>query len=91
MIVKKYRAKPCDIEAVQVTDDNMEDVANWCGGAFEKPYWIRVPTVHGYVPCAVGDWVAKGTHDFYPIDAEAFAERWEEVEASGSRESGQSR
>lgn len=28
----KYARKPFFVDAVQVTDDNMDDVAHWCGG-----------------------------------------------------------
>lgn len=32
MIIKKYTAKPVVVEAVQITEDNMADVAKWCKG-----------------------------------------------------------
>lgn len=90
MEIRKYRAKPAEIEAVQVTEQNIIEVAKWCRGPVILPYWVNVPTAHGLAECRVGDWVAKGPIDFYPIRADAFAERWEEVVESESSGSGPS-
>lgn len=86
MDTKKYRAKPTEVEAVQVTEQNILQVAAWCKGTAVQPYWVKVPTLHGHVIAVPGDWVAKGPQDFYPIDAKAFANRWEEVPALTSRQ-----
>lgn len=80
MEVKRYRSKPAEIEAVQVTEENIIQIAEWCNGTAVQPYWVKVPTLHGFTSAKPGDWVAKGSQDFYPIDAQAFADRWEEIE-----------
>lgn len=80
MDIKKYKAKPITIEAVQITEENAAEIAEWCGGTYELTYWIKVPTMHGIATAVVGQYVAKGTHDFYPLDPDALEARWEEVE-----------
>jgi len=32
MQTERYCRKPFHVEAIQVTDDNMEEIAAWCGG-----------------------------------------------------------
>lgn len=34
--VKSFSRKTFDVEAVQVTDDNMPEVAKWCGGSIKR-------------------------------------------------------
>lgn len=50
MKTEKYARKPFIIEAVQVTEENMAEVAKWCGGTIEtaergsrKVKFIQVP------------------------------------------------
>jgi hypothetical protein len=66
----KYVRKPFDVNAVKVTADNFEEVAQWCGGEIEESEgfegrgvqrFIRVPVkrpLSDRQTCAyVGDWV----------------------------------
>lgn len=62
------------IVAVQVTDENMADVAEWCGGSVVTKYERPFVATSNSGPCQafVGDWVYRwGPGIFDPIrDAE---------------------
>lgn len=68
----RFRKKPVEIEAVQFTGDNIEEIAQLAGfdltaedpdrsGAFlsdDNPPALVLQTIHGEFACArVGDWV----------------------------------
>lgn len=48
MITKKFVRSPLEIDAVQVTEENMEEVAKWCDGviktASDGKTYIKVKT-----------------------------------------------
>lgn len=63
-----YTRKSFDVEAVQVTDDNISEVAEWCGGEVrstknddEETSYIKVrvfrPMSERQTRAYVGDWV----------------------------------
>lgn len=65
MKTSKFTRKPFEVEAVQVTADNFEEVANWCQGevvtnsALDKHIKVRVLRVlnERQTQAFVGDWV----------------------------------
>lgn len=70
LIVKEYSRKPLTVEAVQITDDNIKEVAEWCGGdvcSFTSngvtTWSIEVKVLHAKKTPAqqahVGDWILK--------------------------------
>ena len=82
MEIKKYLRKPFSIEAVQVTPENMEEVAEWCGGTIMrngtegKNAYIKVKV---YRPVSVrqsqafaGDWVLRAGKGFKVYNEAAF-------------------
>lgn len=63
---KKYAHKPVIVEAVQVTADNMGDVAKWCQGRIHKAgdnkyVKVNVPLAKmtRHTQAFIGDWVLK--------------------------------
>lgn len=87
----RYRKKPVEVEAVQLTNNTTPDkVAYWCGGRVvphpEKNYTggplvIEIDTLEGTMRAEPGDWIIKGVAgEFYPIKAEIFEETYEPVE-----------
>lgn len=70
---KRYRAHQ-EIVAVQLTEDNLHDVADWCAGNVvddgEGPYGVDVECSFA----GIGDWIAEATQDlaFEVIDADEF-------------------
>jgi hypothetical protein len=73
--VEKYVRKPFAVEAVQVTEQNMREVAKWCGGQIRRlPRWdprsgtkfisvnVVKPISERQTQAFVGDWVlSSGT------------------------------
>ena len=74
----RYRKKPVEIEALEFTEENAKDVADWSGGYIGRndltadPY-IRLPTLEGIMTANVGDYIIKGVKgEFYPCKPDIF-------------------
>jgi len=84
-----YRKKPVDVEAVQWTGDNAEDVWRFADKCFYPEHFLEYPRcvagiydeLHGtWIRVKLGDWVLKGVRgEFYPCDEGVFAETYELV------------
>lgn len=90
MTVKKYRKLPVEIEAIQFTGGNVEEIWDAFGadgiyGPTEtNPDWLILTTVHGDpAPCRAGDWVVPEQRPgrFYPVNQEVFEATYREVTA----------
>lgn len=82
-----FRKKPVRIEAQQVQEETIEQVAVWCHGSIRgirlpKREWvISIETLEGEMRAEVGDWVICGVKgEFYPCKSEIFTMTYEEVE-----------
>lgn len=73
METSTYQSVPYQIEAVQVTDDNMVEVAEWAHALLDRtgphePTFIKVdvknPLSEKQTMAFVGDWVLKGKNGF---------------------------
>jgi hypothetical protein len=84
----KFRKKPVEIEAIQFTGDNVQEIWDAFGaagiyGPTEKnPNYLILITVHGdEAPARSGDWIIPdgkpGT--FYPCKPDIFASTYEPV------------
>ena len=86
----KFRKKPVVIDAIQLTKDNAEEVAAWCGGVVDD-YWdtpnVKIPTLEGTMNAAPLDWIIQGVNgEFYPCKPEIFEKTYEaedSAQASG--------
>lgn len=85
-----YRKKPVEVQAVQLTQENAEEVAIWCGGQIvteidtqddSKRYaGINLPTLEGVTRVSEGDYVVKGSRgEFYRSKQEAFTDAFEPI------------
>lgn len=80
--VHAYRARTT-VEAVRVSDSNMEAVAAWCKGgrmldAQEHPFKVLVPDRVGRVAQAcAGDWVIKQGPHFWVAEDQSFQQLFE--------------
>jgi len=81
--LKKYIHKPVVIEAVQLTPDNIEAVADWCGGIVKtgtysktpKEYWKLEYVNRGICIANMSDWIIHSMHDpydFYHVTKDIF-------------------
>lgn len=86
----KFRKKPVEVEARQLTDENAGEIAQWInanghdatvrggdsGGSCGGTVLIR--TLEGTMTADVGDMVIQGVHgEFYPCKPAVFADSYE--------------
>ncbi|MBX6749999.1 MAG: hypothetical protein IRY85_10090 [Micromonosporaceae bacterium] len=90
--IAKFRKKPVEIEAAQLTEDaDWEAVAAWCGGRLanveqadsgEYETTLVISTLEGDMTACVGDWVIRGVKgEFYPCRDDIFRATYEPVTA----------
>lgn len=82
--IKRYMRNPFYVEAVQVADDNMEKIADWCGGRIKdderqsKKYvrvWVTQVVKERQTKAFAGDWVVKLKDGGYKIYTDGSFER----------------
>ena len=80
-MVKRYKKKPVEIEAIQFTGDNYKEVEEFVGQSLYISYgMVAIPTLEGIMRCKVNNYVIKGVRgEFYPCDREIFEETYEEI------------
>lgn len=82
-MIKKYRTKPCEIEAIQWTGDNINELLDWGQGDI---LWndidnLYIDTLEGRMRANVGDFIIKGLRgEFYPCKPDVFNKKYEEIE-----------
>ena len=82
----KYRKKPVVIEAMQITDDNKDQVFNWvtCNkyadfDSEENPI-LKIQTLEGDMVANLNDYIIKGVNgEFYPCKPDIFDKTYEKV------------
>ena len=83
----KYRTKPCEIEAIQWTGDNLSEIREFVGESLEyevsantNDVIVYIKTLEGYMRASIGRYVIKGTiGEFYPCKEEVFLQKYEKV------------
>ena len=83
-MIKKYRKKPVEIEAVQWTGKNFEEIiAMDTEKRFLWTYsekYILIYTLEGTMQASVGDYIIKGVQgEFYPCKPDIFEQTYDEV------------
>lgn len=81
--LKRARKKPILIEAVVLTNQNVHQVARWCGGraVMASLVAIEIPTLEGTMRADEGDWVVRGIEgEFYPVKESVFRASYDVVE-----------
>ena len=86
-MIKRYRTKPCEIEAIEWNGSNFEEVSNFASGKVHmellfstKDYGLVVDTLEGYMIASIGDFIIKGLRgEFYPCKPDVFHKKYEEV------------
>jgi len=94
-VTKRYRKRPEYIEAVKVSENNLEAVARWCGGrVFEDAKasdptdvarGIYMPTLEGVVAVRIGAYILKRVFDAQldVMNASEFEKNYEQVGLRG--------
>lgn len=89
---QRYRKRPVEIEAVQLTNRvTPDEVARWCGGRVTfpggqytggGPILIEIDTLEGVMTASPGDWIVKGVAgEFYPVKPEIFTATYDLAES----------
>ncbi|MGA5589885.1 hypothetical protein ACPCF3_00590 [Enterococcus mundtii] len=82
----KYRKKPVVVEAIQLTDENLLEVKDWCNGelvpnAEISGYNLYVSTLEGVMHADINDYIIQGVAgEFYPCKPDVFEKMYEVVE-----------
>lgn len=80
----RYRTKPCEIEAIQWTGLNLEEIIDFVGRPFDSTIhsngtaYIIITTLEGDMRASVGDYIIKGLRgEFYPCKPDVFVKKYE--------------
>lgn len=89
----KYSRIPFDVDGIRITEDNMVDVARWCGGDIVREF-VGEDVEKTYIRCRVakpvtdrqtrgyvGDWVLYTPHGYKVYTNRAFTQCFQPTEA----------
>lgn len=92
-MVKRYKTKPCEIEAIKWMGTNLEDVLEFAnnkiiyheitdrGSGKLLGYEISIETLEGIMLASKGDYIIKGLRgEFYPCKSDVFEKKYEVIE-----------
>ena len=84
-MVRKWVKKPIEVEAVQWTGDNWEEVFDFVGPSVSMRHaptkTLVVKTLEGEMQAHLGDYIIEGIKDeFYPCRKDIFLSTYEEVD-----------
>jgi len=88
MMTQTYQRKPLTVEAVQITEENLYEVAKWCEGDVRThnitgKKFIQVDVLHPKDPkqtrASVGNWILKSEQGFKIFSDSAFKSGWERI------------
>lgn len=83
-MIKTFVKKPVQVQAVQWTGDNYEEIVNFVGH-ISFPYSLDkgsviIETLEGNHYARKGDWIIRGINgEFYPCKPDIFEKTYEEV------------
>ena len=78
----RYKTKPCEIEAIQWTGENIIESLDWGQGNI---LWndvddLFIDTLEGRMKANINDYIIKGLRgEFYPCKPDVFEKKYEEV------------
>lgn len=91
-MIRRYRKRPVEVDALLFDGENLDEVRDWLGDAYlgvatmsSGPKRIRIVTYEGVITASRGDWIIKGVEgEFYPCKPGIFAETYEPVVGRGT-------
>ena len=78
----RYKTKPCEIEAIQYTGNNIIELLDWGKG---KLLWndeddLFIDTLEGRMKANINDYIIKGLRgEFYPCKPDVFEKKYEAI------------
>lgn len=85
MTVKRFKTRPCEIEAVQWTGANIKEIQEFTRykalfSTRENKLILSIPTLEGVMEARITDYIVKGLKgEFYPCRLDCFNKKYEEV------------
>ena len=86
----KYRKKPIEIEAIQLTNESIVEIINWTTDYINieidtdennNIIGMIIPTLEGAMRASMNDYIVKGIQgEFYPCKPNIFEQTYELVE-----------
>lgn len=82
-MIKKYRKKPVEIEAIQWNGKNATEVAEFTRGTdryieVENDKIVRIQTLEGIMTASLNDYIIKGVKgEFYPCKPDIFEQTYD--------------
>ena len=79
----RYKTKPCEIEAIQWTGENLIELLDWGQG---KILWndaddLFIDTLEGRMKANINDYIIKGLRgEFYPCKPDIFKKKYEKID-----------
>jgi hypothetical protein len=89
MQTETYRRKIIAVEAIQVTEETLYEIAKWCGGDVRTDYetkekFIKISVLHPLKPehskAYAGNWILKSAAGYKIFNDKAFLSSWEKVD-----------
>lgn len=84
-MIKKYRKKPVEIEAIQFSGWNHDEIFDWINDTINSVQpicykeTIQINTLEGVMTASVGDYIIKGIKgEFYPCKPDIFESTYQE-------------
>ena len=88
-MIKRYETKPCEIEAVQFTRDNFEEVQGFGKGSIsglmiercpDGKAYCKVKTLEGLMIATEYDYIIRGLRgEYYPCKPDVFEKKYKEI------------
>lgn len=87
-MIKKYKKKPVEVEAIQfinAKDETLAKISKFMGGCCTEDsgegFFILIETLEGTMRVGIGDWIIKGVNgEFYPCKDKIFQKTYEKIE-----------
>lgn len=80
----RYKTKPCEIEAIQYTVDNLAEILQWGKGDIFFNVLngnLYIDTLKGRMRADVYDYIIKGLKgEFYPCRPDVFKKKYERID-----------
>lgn len=77
----KFRKKPVEIEAIQLSPLNLWEIEEFVGGDLDvRSGSVVIATLEGAMTAHVGDWIIRGVAgEFYPCRPDVFEQTYESI------------
>ena len=82
----KYRTKPCEIEAIQFTRNNFEELIKFTEDnaknfhCFADIFYCNINTLEGEMTATEGDYIIRGLRgEYYPCKPDVFEKKYEAI------------